>query len=227
LWLEKNYPDDKEPFTASTYAKFQFGDLTEEYILFLAELAGHSVQYRQEEVEIDGIKGHWDAIIDGVLVDVKSASSFSFKKFKEGLTPETDGFGYLTQLGSYHYAAVKAGYEVDPDRFAFLAFDKQHGHLCLDIHPADKEKDWEAFFSERKKIVASDEIPPRHYEPIPEGKSGNLKLDFGCSYCDMKRKCWPELRGFKYSYGPVWLTSVVREPNVPEIKEVLTDPEET
>lgn len=144
------------------------------------------------------------------------------------MKPETDNFGYLTQLGSYHYAGLKAGFDIDPDRYAFLVFDKQHGHICLDIHQADKNKDWEAFFQERKNIVNGDTLPPRKYDAVPDGKSGNMKLDTVCSYCDIKHRCWPGLRTFVYSYGPVFLTKVAREPNVPEvkvsdIKEVITE----
>jgi len=45
-----------------------------------------------------------------------------------------------------------------------------------------------------------------------------MKLPAGCSYCDHKSECWPKARKFMYSTGPVWLTTVVKTPQVPEIK---------
>ena len=45
-----------------------------------------------------------------VLVDVKSASSFSFKSLRDGLTRDTDSFGYLTQLGLYNHALKQRGF---------------------------------------------------------------------------------------------------------------------
>jgi CRISPR/Cas system-associated exonuclease Cas4 (RecB family) len=199
--------------------KFQFGDLTEEYILFLAELAGHKVEGRQDESEIAGIKGHRDAVIDGVLVDVKSASSYSFKKFKEGLTEETDAFGYIPQLQSYLHAAQDDPLVTVKDMAAFLVFDKQHGHLCLDIHKRE-DRNWIEFYEERKRLVNSDQIPLRKYSSIPEGKSGNEKLGTNCSYCEMRNVCWDnKIRTFAYSgRPPIMLIKTIKVPNVPEIK---------
>ena len=59
---------------------------------------------------------------------------------------------------------------------------------------------------------------PGGYSAELEGKSGNEKLGFECSYCPYKAECWPGVRGFAYSYGPVFLTKVVRTPSVPEFK---------
>lgn len=221
LWIEKNHPESKQEFTPDTYLKFSFGDLTEEYLIFLAELAGHTVLFRQQEIEIQGIKGHWDCIVDGVLLDVKSASSASFNKFKQGLTKETDGFGYLTQLSGYFHKAKDFPEVTNKTQAAFLVFDKQHGHICLDVHTFDTSHIPE-FFEERKAIVAGDVMPDRAFSDEKSGESGNRELGFNCSYCDVKHKCWPGLRTFMYKkgpgYKPVHLTVVKREPNVPELK---------
>lgn len=216
LYLEKNHPENKEELTPDNLLKFLFGDLTEELLIFLADISGHKVEGRQDEVEIEGIKGHRDVIIDGTLMDVKSASSYSFKKFKEGLTPETDAFGYLTQIKSYHAASQDDPLVTDKEHVAFLVFDKQHGHICLDIHSVNPPKDWNEFYKTRKEIVDGKSLPERGFQSEPFGKSGNMKLGVNCSYCNMKDKCWPGLRKFIYSTGPVFLTEVKYQPNVPE-----------
>jgi hypothetical protein len=191
--------------------KFLFGDILEELLLFLAEEAGHTVTGRQDELVIGGVKGHRDAVVDGVLVDAKSASSFSFKKFKDGLTHDTDSFGYLTQLNSYHQASN----DVDKDKMAFLVIDKQLGHIHLDEHKPSKE-DYSKL-AQYKTAMVQEAIPPRCYEDEEEGKSGNRKLGTICGYCPFKKKCWPEMRTFLYARGPVYLTRVERLPDVKEV----------
>jgi len=74
LWYEINRTIPKEEFNGPTYLKFLYGDLIEEVVLFLSEAAGHTVSDRQRQVTVDGIVGHIDAVIDGVLIDVKSTS---------------------------------------------------------------------------------------------------------------------------------------------------------
>lgn len=234
LWLEKNFPEMKIPFPPATKMKFSFGDLTEEYVLFLAELAGHKVELRQQKITIAGIDGHWDVVIDGLLTDCKSASTFSFKKFKEGLKPEDDAFGYLTQLGGYHSEAKKLPEVTEKTKAAFLVFDKQHGHLCLDVHEFE-DKDYEEQFKNTIKIMDSDVLPDRAFPTKPDGytnykvkpkkfmPNGNELLGTNCSYCDMKFACYDNIRTFLSSTGPKYFTRVVKEPKMMEIsnKEVI------
>ena len=62
------------------------------------------------------------------------------------------------------------------------------------------------------------EEPPEHCVPlVPEGTSGNMKLDIKCSYCPYKKACYPDMRTFLYSRGPVHLAVVKKEPKVQEI----------
>lgn len=216
LWYHKHHPELAEPLSGPTKFKFLFGDIIEHVTLFLARLAGHDVARGQDEVSLDGIKGHSDGHIDGHLMDVKSASSRSFTKFASGLTPEQDDFGYLWQLAGYYHA--DGGTSKPP---AFLAIDKQLGKIALDIHSVESlptRSDIEGRISKAKQVLSEGTTPPeRGYKTEPEGKSGNLKLGVACSYCSFKKVCWPGLRAFNYSHKPVFLTRVVREPNVPEI----------
>lgn len=216
LYYEVNTPQDAEELRPEVYMKFLFGDLTELLLLFLTEAAGHTVEGTQDTQEIVGIKGHRDGVIDGVLVDVKSASTYSFKKFQDGGLEANDPFGYVIQLQSYLHAGQEDPVVTDKTRGAFLVVDKTLGHICLDIHPY-QNLPMEAIYERKKQIVSSEDVPLRKFQPVPEGKSGNEKLPMNCSYCSFKDKCHPNLRTFLYSTGPTYLTKVEKTPNVPEI----------
>lgn len=215
LWYSIRHPDLAEPLSPETKLKFLIGDIHEAVLLFLAEASGHKVEGQQGVVAISGVSGSRDAVVDGTLVDVKSASSRSFTKFVDGLDPNTDSFGYLKQLNFYLEASQDDPLVTDKDRAAFLASDKTLGKITLDIHQR-AGMDFDKLIEAKRAMLASDKLPHRGYAPVPEGKSGNQKLDVACSYCAFKATCWPGLRTFVYSYGPVFLTEVVREPRVYE-----------
>lgn len=208
LWYTVNTPQLAEKLDAPTRIKFLLGDISEELVLFLARLAGHTVEREQEEVSIAGVKGHIDALIDGEVSDVKSASPYSFEKFKEGLTDETDGFGYRAQLGSYRHALRQR-------RGHFVALNKVLGHLTLDTHE-DDGRDYERLVTEACRVVQQPEPPERTFSDVPDGKSGNRKLGVQCSYCAFRETCWPGLRTVPYANGPRFLTHVAREPRITE-----------
>lgn len=213
LWYDINADKNTaEKLAPPTYIKFSYGDLIEQMVLLYARMAGHSVEGEQQEVEINGIKGHLDAIIDGVVVDVKSASTFSFQKFENGslLEPGNDPFGYVAQLAGY-VEAVTPGADG-----AFLAVDKTLGKLTLLRVPAHVLASYnvKARIDHIKEVVAAEQIPDRCYTDVPDGKSGNRKLATGCSYCPHKFNCWPDIKTYYYSTGPRYLTVVEREPKV-------------
>lgn len=216
LWYSINIPGEGERLEPYVRMKFLFGDLLEEVLLFLTEVAGHRVEGRQDEQEICGIKGHRDAVIDGTTTDVKSASTYSFAKFEEGLQEDSDAFGYSDQLQSYLESGQKDAVVTDKERAAFLVVDKTLGHICLDIHEK-KDIPFEAYYEYKKGMVADPDPPSRGFDAVPDGASGNLKLGTECSYCEFKRLCWPNLRVFAYSNGPRFLTTVKKIPNVLEI----------
>lgn len=210
-----------EPIPPNAKIKFLFGDILETMLLFLAKEAGHKVEGEQDVIYIEGIKGRRDAVIDGVTVDVKSASPYSFKKFKESKIHLDDPFGYMIQLAGYTQGSGEK--HVDSDYAAFLAIDKVNGTICLDKHHDIHLPNASQRAKEVNEMLAKGEMPEKCYDEIPEGKSGNMKLPINCSYCKFKDHCWSDsndgkgLRKFLYSNGITYLTKVVREPKVKEI----------
>jgi hypothetical protein len=219
LWYQLTRPDTREPLPPHTKHKFIYGDFIESLLLGLAKAAGHSVTGLQGRVEISGVHGSRDAIIDGVLFDVKSANDRSMQKFKDEGLRDDDPFGYLSQLSSYLFASQDDPLLLEKNKAGFLVADKNFGHIGMYIYDltdlmANKLEEVE----EKKRIVKQKEPPARAFEPVPDGKSGNTKLATNCSYCDFKHLCWPNLRTFLYSNGPRYLVDVVREPNAWEVK---------
>lgn len=222
LWYTVNRPDLAESLEPEARLKFLYGDILEEFMIFLAQQQ-HNVQHIQREVSLYGVLGHIDCVIDGVVVDVKSANARSFSKFQHHSLGVDDPFGYLDQLSLYVYAAKDLPGVTVKKQGAFLAVDKELGKLVLDVYNI-KEMDYEKETIRKRNILAESNPPQRCYEPVPEGTSGNLKLGVECSYCPFKKHCWSAandgrgIRTFAYSKGPVHLVKVIREPDVLEIK---------
>lgn len=217
LWYSINEPDQREALRPPTRLKFLYGDILEQLLIALAIAAGHKVEGTQEPLYVCGIKGHRDCVIDGVTVDVKSASPHSFSKFAKGELRSDDPFGYISQLSSYVYGGKDDPIVTQKSVGAFLVIDKVNGTICLDTYDLSFELENKEEEVEAIKVAMVNPIPDRTFEDVPDGKSGNRKLPTICSYCDFKRKCWPDLRTFLYSTGPRFLTVVEREPDVPEI----------
>ena len=220
LWYSYNGYKGEE-LMPHTRIKFLYGHLIEEMVLALTKLAGHDVTDEQKQAEVDGIKGSMDCKIDGVLTDVKSASPYGFKKFKDGSLINDDPFGYVDQIKGYAHSEGVTD-------VGWLVMDKTNGHLTYLKYDMADESQWYwsklNFFSieERikniKRVVKSETPPERCYEPIADGKSGNMKLAVGCSYCAYKHECWgKDLRTFIYSTGPRYLTEVKFVPSVLEV----------
>lgn len=219
-WYQYNTPELAEEPSPWAKLKFLFGHLHEELTLFLAEQTGHTVVHRQTEVEVDGVPGHPDAVVDGVILDVKSASSRGMDKFRGNKLETDDPFGYLDQLDFYRCAMVDSPDVTNKEDIAFLACDKEMGHLVLDTYTRNDDHLHltKKLIEHKKDVVNLPEPPPRGFMDEKDGQSGNKKLCMECSYCDYKHSCWSGLRTFLYSGGPRFLTKVVREPDVPEVR---------
>ena len=220
IWYKINKSGEGETLRAESLGTFFYGDLLEALILALAQAAGHDVQGMQDRLDVHGIKGHRDAIIDGVTVDVKSASSFGFEKFRKHSLREDDPFGYISQLSSYVYAGRDDPLVRNKHEGAFLVVKKDRFKLCLDRYDFTEElKEKEQEIQAVKSLVAGD-IPEDRLDPVPQSKtSKNTKLCMSCSYCEYRKLCWPEVRTFLYSNGPLHLVDVQSEPRAPELFE--------
>lgn len=218
LWYTINTPSEAEPMPLKARFKFLYGDIIEALVLFLAAEAGHKVEGRQDPVEISGVKGSRDAIIDGVLVDVKSANTRAFEKFERHNLKANDSFGYVDQIDFYRTASLNDPRLEVKSHAAFLAVDKELGSMVLDYHE-DQGNDWEERISEKREMLRQEAPPDRPFQDVVEGKSGNRRLTVPCTYCEFKKKCWPGLRSFLYSNGPMYLTHVAKEPKPMEITD--------
>lgn len=218
LYSSIHSPELAEALPPFAEIKFSFGHILEALVITLAKAAGHEVTGEQDAVSVDGITGHRDAVIDGCLVDVKSASSLSFKKFKDGSLKDADPFGYLEQLDAYLVGSLDDPLVRVRDRAYILAIDKTLGHMVLYQHNL-REQHIRDRIRSYKEITTQLRSPNCTCGVVPEGKSGNLKLDTRASYSAYKFSCFPNLRTFLYSNGPVYLTKVVRKPDVPEINK--------
>ena len=217
LWYDFKKPHN-EPLAPSTRIKFLYGYILEELLIMLASISGHKVTQQQKQVEVEGVKGHQDCFIDGVLVDCKSASGIGYSKFKYNNLSNNDPFGYLPQISAY-----AEGNGVD--EAGFLDINKSTGEICYTkvhslemINAKDRVK-------KIKKVVNSDIPPDKCYSAVPDGKSGNYKLNTACMYCNYKFDCWSDsndgkgLRVFNYSTGKRYFTQVEKEPNVEEVHD--------
>jgi hypothetical protein len=216
LWHSYHHPELAEPMPPWAEFKFSFGHIIEAMAITLAKASGHEVTGEQDELNVDGIKGHRDCVIDGCLVDVKSTTSFGFKKFQDGSLAQDDAFGYLDQLDGYLVGSANDPLVKVKDRAYLLAVDKQLGHMCLYEHHL-REENIRRRIRDYRQIVEEPVAPGCTCGVIADGKSGNLRLDVKASYNPYKFCCKPNLRTFLYASGPVYLTKVVRVPDVTEI----------
>ena len=216
LWYDVNTETTEEKLPPSTRIKFLYGYILEELLLLCASIAGHTVEDQQKEVTVEGVLGHQDAVIDGVLVDCKSASGFSFKKFESNTIADDDPFGYMAQISAYAQANGIA-------EAAFLVIDKSTGKICLTPVHSMEMVNASTRVKHLKEVVKGNGVPSKCYAAVPDGKSGNLKLAVGCVYCRHKSMCWSDanqgkgIRTFKYSNGTRELVEVVKTPDVEEV----------
>lgn len=224
MWYELNYEGTTESLAPHQHIKFMIGDVTESLLLMLAELGGHSVTGCQDTLSIGGVEGHRDAVIDGVTVDVKSASKWGFEKFKSlDKFLADDPFHYLEQIAAYVQADTTTA-----EHGALLAMNKETGKLALLEVPADVMPNIEDKINAQRTAVADgQDRPDRCYSDTDDGSSGNRVLCTACSYCPYKFDCWSDanedagLRTFLYKRGnssyPKYFTHVEKEPRVDEV----------
>jgi len=214
LWYKYNMPLVAEKPDGRALLKFFYGDILEELVLNVAEDAGHTIEKKQERVTYDVgdgwyVRGRIDAVIDGVMVDVKSVTKYSEEKFKHNL--KDDPFGYYQQLNGYATA-------LNYSNAGFLTIQKELGHI--NYYPIEVHQSLFKLQAEHAAEICSMSTPDSlaRLASVPASKtSKNRKLCTSCSYCNFKKVCFPEMRTFLYASGPEFLVDVVDTPRVMEI----------
>lgn len=182
---------------------FFMGDLTELAIVQLARAAGCNITdfgMNQKTVEIEGIQGHPDGIIDGdTLLEVKSMSSFSFQAFQDQQIDE----GYRYQCNAYMHA-------LGLSQTCIVGLNKDAGVL----HEWIINKDQTIVDDIIRRIgelraVTRDSLPRQPYSPNEKGF-----LPWQCLYCGFWKTCRPNAERVVVS-GKYRL----REPNSTDVRK--------
>jgi hypothetical protein len=215
LWHSIHSPELEEPTQPWARIKFDYGHILEAYVLALVRASGHRVEGEQDELVLDGVVGHRDCVIDGYVVDVKSANSRSFQKFKDGSLRDNDDFGYLDQLDGYLVASHGDPKVIDNSIGYLLAIDKELGHVQLYRHEL-REQSIRQRVQDYKAIVGL-QAPPKCTCKTELGSYGNVQLAYPATYNPYKYACFPHLRCFLYSNGPRYLTEIKKIPEQPEV----------
>ena len=216
LWHSVHKPELAEPLPPGAKFKYQYGHIIEELAITLFKAAGHHVVGEQDELYLDGVRGHRDCVVDGAICDVKSSSTNGFKKFEDGSIahPGADSFGYLDQLDGYLCASLSDPLVTVKDRAYLFVVDKQLGHMCLYEHRVSEERVQRLRdrIAKYKRIIALDNPPACECGTIVED-NGNIKLDVRASYNQFKNCCFPALRTAIYAGGkPQFFAHVVKWP---------------
>lgn len=224
LWYSINRPELEEPVQPWVQIKFVYGNMVEALAIACAKAAGHEVTGEQDALNVDGVVGHRDCVIDGHVVDVKSSSSKGMDKFRLRTLASSDSFGYLPQLESYLVGSYQDPLVRVKDKGFFLAVSRDMGHMELYEHQF-KESEHERIhkrIEECKAIVGASE-PPACTCGTELASGGNIKLDVKASYSNYKHSCFPGLRTFIYSGGPQFFTSVRSTPSYRGVPLVEVD----
>jgi|TARA_R110002012_G_scaffold143818_1_gene302008 hypothetical protein len=173
-----------EEIDGNVYLTFLQGHVLEAVLVALVKLAGHTVEDQQKKHTVEGVNGSQDCTIDGELVDIKTASAWSWdNKFTEtGI--KDDGFGYIKQLSAY-------GKNDNREHGYFLALNKNKSTLKL--CKQELEQDVDTFIVDLKDKMESDTPPMRIANATTLTKNGEEKLCMTCSFCGFKEDCYGSL----------------------------------
>ena len=170
-----------EEIDGSVYLTFLQGHVLEAMLVALIKLSGHAVTDQQKQHTVEGVNGSQDCTIDGELVDIKTASAWSWdNKFDEDGIKD-DSFGYIKQLSAYGKADNrKHGY--------FLALNKNKSTLKL--CKQELEQDVDTFIVDLKDKMKIDVPPMRIANATTINKKGEEKLCMTCAFCGFKEECY-------------------------------------
>jgi len=196
LWFSKNNPDTDVQKPTSFMLNMLMGDWTE--AMFKGVLRAAGVEFGDNDkvtlkVGDVAINGEYDMVLDGKVDDVKSTTPYGYdNKFASyDSLAYSDDFGYVSQLIGYAVAA-------DKGVGGWWVVNKVNGQFkYVSAETANVEEVMETIKG-TVDYINNDEPFERCFEAEPETfrkkASGNMKLCKTCSWCDHKKKCWPELQ---------------------------------
>lgn len=207
-----------EKIDGQTAKRFNTGHISEAMLIAYIKLAGHTVEHEQLKVSVGDISGSLDCLIDGALIDIKTASSYGFKKFSDGtISPTNDPYGYIAQLSFYKLGLANQGIDINGQ--GWFAINKNDEALALHMIPDSELIDVERRIALIREQAEKD-TPPEDIcegaDPVEE-KSGNMQMSSMCKFCPAKEKCWPEFKAFRYANGDKLYTKVTKQPRVEEV----------
>lgn len=225
LWYKVNGTERDAPLDVATILKFSMGFMMEELLLWLMTQAGYEVTGEQESIIFDTdmptgwvIRGRQDAVIDGHKVDVKTASKYGMKKFKNvNALLADDAFGYIPQIGVYSYNKAAGAY----DDGYFLVANKETGELELLCLDGETIENMMPDLHEKVANVTAAAPPERMPDYCSTRKDKEKQLSFNCGFCEYKGTCMDDLggvRSFRYATGvEVHLINPTKIPRLTEI----------
>lgn len=187
-----------EKFSNRTKMIFFTGHLWEALIIDAMKSCGLEISGQQDTLEFHGFKGHIDAMIDEHLLEFKTMSDASFKRF---IKDPTSNMKYVFQLGVYSHC-IHAG------RAGWICLNKQTMELSYVPFP------WELYDHVLEEVVQKSQIltcvnsvSDLKYVYKPEGKkeiykkeeTGKLLLPMFISYSpfsDAFYKTYDETNGY-------------------------------
>jgi len=174
---------------------FLQGHLMEALVKAVIKISGHKVRDEQAKLSVAGVQGSCDAVVDNELVDFKTASNWSFDKFKDDEI-KVVSFGYLEQISAYAHALGKK-------KAHFLVLNKNTGDLKLTTVNTIKNIEDHVIYV---KDIVSKTTPPDH--PV-WAVAATGELDMRCSFCGFKQECHGNLQA--KTFGKITKHYVVDE----------------
>lgn len=133
------------------------------------------------------------------LIEIKSAASASFDKFKRGEVPD-----YIKQIHCLMMSDFAFFHNVRETRFFYMNKNTSHVFDKVFVFNESTAKQ----VRDEYLMVLNDEIPNRPYDLQDEVSyrktTGRKILSYPCSYCEFKKTCWPGIKKEFKSGRPVW-----------------------
>lgn len=188
LALNKLGYKQPEPVGKSRFI-FHFGDFFENWLEIMLRSQGIKILSSQGEVEWNGIKGHYDYVVEvdgeAVLLEAKTMGTGYAKQF---MRQANDNRGYITQLAIYRAATNL--------KSAWICFDKGTNEIFL-VDPdyeqfdaalgrAEKVVERMQRVTELRDVLKLFQAPPPYPEVYRGQETGNYLIPQSMAYSPFK-----------------------------------------